>query len=186
VLSAQVLIAVCLTSCSFFSRTKSQFYSLERVPGTVVSVRGLPIGIDSVELPPGFDRREIIVRKANQQLEVRETQQWSAALEPMVLHTLAFDLAGRLPEGMVILPGAAKPGAAMRSIDVVFEELAAGPERNVILDAHWVLREAGVSNHERIVIDIDSLDSAQIATGVSRAVAALADRIAAGLTTSGA
>lgn len=174
-----ILLTILLAGCSFFSKSKSTFYSLDRIAPTaaVANVRGKPIGID-LELPPGFDRREIVVRKANQQLDVRANQQWSAGLQPLVLHTLAFDLASRLPAGMIILPGEAKP-AAMRPVDVMVEELSAGPEKNVVLDARWIL--AGSAHHERITMDIASLDSAEIATGFSRAIAALADRIAAGV-----
>jgi uncharacterized lipoprotein YmbA len=163
-----------LAGCSFFSRTKSQIYTLDRIPGTVVNVRGTPIGIDSVELPPGFDRKEVVVRKANNQLDVRATQQWSATLGDLVLHTLAFDLASRLPAGMVILPGEAKP-AAMRAIDVVFAEIAAGPDSRVTIDAVW-----DRTHHEHIEVPITSLDSANVASGVSQALATLADRIAHG------
>jgi uncharacterized lipoprotein YmbA len=177
--SARFLAILLLTGCSFFSKSKSTFYSLDRIPpaAPVATISGSPLGID-LELPPGFDRREVVVRKANQQLEIRASQQWSADLQPLVLHTLAFDLASRLPAGMIILPGEAKP-AAMRSMDVMVEELSAGPERVVVLDARWIL--AGAAHHERITMDIASLDSAEIATGFSRAIAALADRIAAGL-----
>ena len=184
--------ALCLLSsalfvaCGFFSRSQPKFYSLDRLPPStpVASISGTPIAIDSIELPPGFDRRDIVVRKANQELEVRGANQWSASLEPLVLHTLAFDLASRLPTGFVILPGAAKPLSPTRSIDVVFEELAAGPDAKVVLDARWSLRTAsvpGVTTHERIEIPIDSLDSASIASGISRALAALADRMASGV-----
>jgi len=169
---------ILLTGCSFFSRTKSQIYSLDRIPGTVVNVHGVPIGINSIELPPGFDRKEVVARKANNQLDVRATQQWSAPLGQLVLHTLAFDLAVRLPAGMVILPGEAKP-AAMRSIDLAFEELAAGPDTKVVLDAHWSV--SSVARHERIEVPIASLDSTAIASGMSQALAALADRIVAPL-----
>jgi uncharacterized lipoprotein YmbA len=180
-----VFVALLLLSgCSFFSRTKNDIYSLDRIPGTPLPTplptstiaRGTPIGLESLELPPGLDRREIVVRKADHQLEIRPNELWSAGLQTAVLHTLAFDLASRLPEGMVILPGQVKP-AGMRSIDVVFEELAAGPEQKVILDARWKLGEA--SHHETIAVDIPSLDSKNVATGMSQAIAALADRIAA-------
>lgn len=169
-----------LAGCGFFSRTKNTFYSLERIApsGGVAAVRGTPIGIDSVQLPPGFDRREVVVRQPNQKLDVRSTQQWSASLQEMVVHTLAFDLANRLPEGMVVLPGEAKP-ASMRTLDVVVEEFAAGPTNAVALDARWVL--GGITHHERVGIDIASLDSAQVADGMSRALATLADRIVAAI-----
>ena len=195
---AQALGVVALltfaTGCSFFSKSQSRFYSLDRLPpagaasasapapASTTGVRATPLGIDGIELPPGLDRREIVVRKADHQTEIRSAEQWSAGFQELALHTLAFDLADRLPEGSVILPGEAKPLAPMRSIDVVFEELAAGPESAVVLDARWVLRENGrpdVTHHERLTVAIPSLKSADVATGVSQALAMLADRMAA-------
>ena len=173
-----VLPLLLLASCSFFSKSQSKYYSLDRIPpatAPAASARGtVPVGIDNVELPPGLDRREIVVRKANQQLEIRSAEQWSASFQPLVLHTLAYDLADRMPEGTVILPGASKP-ATMQPIDVVFEELAAGPSNVVTLDCHWT--EGNVAHREHITVDIPSLDSANIASGISRALGMLADRL---------
>jgi uncharacterized lipoprotein YmbA len=174
-------LVLLLAACGFFSRTKSRYYTLDRIPptGAVASVTGAPIAIDVVELPPGVDRREMIVHKADQQLDVRTSELWSAPLEASVLHTLAFDLADRLPEGMVILPGQAKPLTATRSISLVIEDLAAGPENRITLDARWILDTT--SHHERIAIDISALDGKSIASGVSQALATLADRMVAQL-----
>lgn len=177
-------LAMAISGCSFLSSKPSRFYSLDRVPpAAITSVRGLPIGIDVV-LPPGVDRKEVVVRQADHRLEIRGREQWTASLQPLVLHTLASDLADRLPEGMVILPGQARPVSAMRSIDVVFEELAPGPDRAVVLDARWTLREPGrsdLAHHEHIAVDIPSFDSANIAAGMSQALATLADRVVAQL-----
>ena len=180
------LVSLLLAGCGFFSKSQSKFYSLDRLPPAAppAAVHGLPVAIDSVELPPGLDRREIVVRLANQQLQVRSAEQWSASLQPLVLHTLAYDLADRLPEGMVILPGASRPSGLLRAIDVVFEEFTAGPDAKVVLDGRWVVRVSGqpeVTHHERVSIDIPSLDSANVASGTSQAIAAFADRMAAGL-----
>jgi uncharacterized lipoprotein YmbA len=180
------ILSLLLASCGFFSKSQSKFYSLDRIPPSAppAAVRGLPVAIDGVELPPGLDRREIVVRLANQQLQVRSAEQWSASLQPLVLHTLAFDLADRLPEGMVILPGAARPSGLLRAVDVIVESLDAGPDAKVVLDGRWIVRVSGqsdVTHHERISIDIPSLDSANVASGTSQAIAALADRMAAGL-----
>jgi uncharacterized lipoprotein YmbA len=181
-------LSLMTAGCSFFSHTQSRFYSLDRIApaaSPAASVRGLPLGIDGIELPPGLDRREIVVRQADHRLDVRSAELWSASLQPLVLHTLAFDLAGRLPNGMMILPGESKP-AALRSIDVVFEELAAGPDAKVVLDARWIVRESGkpdIARREQIAVDIASLDSANIAAGMSQALAMLADRMAASVVT---
>jgi uncharacterized lipoprotein YmbA len=176
-----LLVALLVANgCSFFSKSKNTIYSLDPIaPAAPVAKRGTAVAIETIELPPGIDRREIVVRKANRQLDVRTNELWPANLQPLVLHALAFDLASRLPEGMVVLPGESRPVAAPRGIDVVFEELTAGPENRVTLDARWTL--AGVSHHEQIPIDIPSLDSGAVATGMSQALAALADRIAAGM-----
>ncbi len=179
-----VLLVPLIGACGFFSRPKNQFYSLDTIPaGTApAGVAGAPIGIDTIELPPGLDRRGIVVRDADQKVEVRGTHQWTAPLEEMVLHTLAFDLANRLPEGTVILPGQPRPAGAIRSISVAFEDLAPGPEPVFILDARWTLTEAGgakVTHHERIPIQMTSMDSANVAASMSQALAALADRMSA-------
>ena len=176
------LICVLAASCSFFSRPKNTFYSLETLPAATPiaagAPRGVPIGIDALELPPGLDRRGIVLRGADHKVEVRGTNQWTSDLQEMVLHTLAFDLANRLPEGMVVLPGQPKP-SAMRSISVAFDELAAGPDPAFVLDARWTLGE--VAHHERITMPLQSLDSPAIVTAMNQALATLADRIAAGV-----
>lgn len=167
--------------CGIFGRgPKNQFYDLHtiapaaKIPGS----GGAPVGIDGLELPPGYDRKEIMIRGANNRLEVRGNHQWAGPLEDMVIHTLAFDLAERLPEGAIVLPGQAKP-ATMRSVFVVLEELAPGPDNVFVLDARWTL--GTTTRRERITVPMQSLESAQIATALSQALAALADRMAARL-----
>jgi uncharacterized lipoprotein YmbA len=181
-----VALTVLLAGCGFLSRKKSSIFALERVAPAagVVGTSGVPVGVDVVELPPGLDRRDIVVKKENGRVEIRETDQWQSLLEPLVLHTVAFNLASRLPEGMVILPGQPIPTTAKRAIDLVFEEFAAGPEQRFTLDVRWTLRQSGVADragHERITVDLQSLDSAEVARGGSVALGMLADRIVAGL-----
>lgn len=184
--TAAVLVVLLLAGCGFFRQQKKNYYSLETLrPETPPVARtGVPIGIDAIELPPSIDRREIVVRQADGKRELRGSELWSAPIKTMTVHTLAFDLAGRLPEGMVILPGQAKPAAGMRSIYVVIEQFAAGPESVLVLDARWILRTPGaadLTHHERIDVPLSSLGSADIAAAMSRALATLADRIVAGL-----
>jgi len=181
----RLVVLLLFTGCGFFSKSSPpKLYSLDRIAPAAAAASAahtLPIGIDAVELPPGIDRKEVVVRQPDHRLEVRNSEQWSAPFKDLVLHTLAFDLAARLPVGTVIVPGETKP-AAMRSIDVAFEELAASSDRTVIADARWVVHEPGradVAHRDRIVVNVPSLDSAQIATGISQALAGLADRMAA-------
>jgi uncharacterized lipoprotein YmbA len=177
-----VLLSLSLAAgCGILKRPPNQFYSLATVPGTVQQTTGLPLGIDGIELPPGFDRRGIILHDADHKLEVRGTHQWAAPLEEMVIHTLAFDLASRLPAGMVVLPGQAKP-AAMRSLYVTFSDLAPGPDNVFVLDARWTLTTTGQpeqSGHERITVPMPSDESPAVVDAMSSALGTLADRIAA-------
>jgi uncharacterized lipoprotein YmbA len=175
-----------LGGCGLLRPQQKQYFSLDTIPPAAprVAIAGLPIGVDTVELPPQIDRREIVLRESNGRLNLRGTELWSAPLKAMVVHTLAFDLAGRLPEGMIVLPGQGKPVGVTRSIYVVVEEFGAGPDPVLVLDARWILRNPGVADsirHERIDVPIGSLDRAQIASAMSRALATLADRIAAAL-----
>jgi uncharacterized lipoprotein YmbA len=177
----RLLVLVLLTGCAIFSRTKNSFYSLETIgpdTPTRATVSGAPIAIDGIELPPGIDRREIVVRNGNEQLDIRGTQVWAGPLEDMVIHTLAFDLAKRLPNGAVVLPGAVKPATA-RPMVIVFEDLAARADRTFVLDAR--LTTGTTTRHERITVPLQSLDSAKIVAGMSDALSELADRIVAGM-----
>ena len=180
------LLVLALGGCGLMKRADVHNYALATMPPAAppFALGGMPIGIGAVELPPGLDRREIVVRDADHRLDVRGTELWAAPLETMVLHTFAFDLADRLPEGMVVLPGQVQPAGGQRSIDLVFADLAAGPDAVLVLDVHWTVRSspsgpAELAGHERLSEPLDSLDSASIAAGTSRALATLADRLVA-------
>ena len=175
-----------LAGCGFLKRNPNQFYSLEVIkaaapaPAPAAATAVAPIGVDSVELPPGIDRREIVVRGADNKLELRGTQLWAAPLEDMVIHTLAFDLASRLPEGSVVLPGQPRP-SGVRPVSIVFEDLAAGADNVFVLDARWTIGVGAASRHERITVTMASKESAEVVAAMSNALAQLADRIAPAL-----
>jgi uncharacterized lipoprotein YmbA len=180
---AATIFCILAAGCGFLSSKPSHFYSIDTIPPTapVTDLRGSLVGVEVV-LPPGLNRKEIVVRQANHGLEVRGREQWTATLEPLVLHVLAFDLASRLPAGEVVLPGESAPEGAVRTIDVAFEELAPGPAKSVVLDAQWTLHNvpggSDATHREQIAVEIPTFSSPDIATGMSQAVATLADRIA--------
>lgn len=189
------LALVAAGGCGLMKRAEVHTYELSVAPGaapasgpgaaaTAWAPPALPVGIGTVKLPPGLDRRELVVRTAGHQLDVRGTELWSAPLETLVLHTLAFDLAQRLPPGAVVLPGQVQPAGGQRSLELVFVELAAGPEPVLLADVHWTLRAAPAgpperAGHERLSEPLDSLAGGAIAAGTSRALGRLADRLAA-------
>jgi uncharacterized lipoprotein YmbA len=182
--------AACLllfaAGCSFLKRPDNRFFSLDVVgpAGPAAARAGGAVVLAGVELPPGLDRREIVVRGANHEIQVRGTHQWTTPLGEMVLHTLAFDLARRLPDGMMVLPGQPKPAASARSLSIVLEDIAPGNDRVFVLDAHWTLGTPGAAaraGHEHITVTMDSMESPAIAAAMSNALGTLADRLAAQL-----
>jgi uncharacterized lipoprotein YmbA len=175
-LSAALLL-VLFAGCGFLKSKPNQLFSLQTMgPDAPIAATTTRVAIEGIELPPGLDRREIAVRGDDGQLEVRGTQLWAGPLEDMVIHTLAFDLAKRLPEGMVVLPGQGKPTGTVRTIFVVFEDLAAGKDRTFVLDAR--LTSGTTTWHERITVPMESMDSADVALAMSTALSTLADRVA--------
>jgi uncharacterized lipoprotein YmbA len=190
-LVALVLSGSGLTACGLMKRPQIRTFTLTPMPPasavqTTAAPGVVPLGFSVAELPPGLDRQDVVVRAGEHRLDVRGTDLWSARLGPLVLHTLAVDLSERLPRGGVVLPGQTVPAGGVRSLDLAFAELAAGPEPQVVLDVRWSLAAGGagapaLTGEERVVEPIDSLDSASVAAGLSRALAALADRLAARL-----
>lgn len=181
-----ILLCVLVSGCGFFGRSKNKFYSLDTIPpqpAAVASIGGTPLGVDGIELPPGIDRREVVTLGENHTVNISGSNLWASPLEEMVIHTVAFNLAGRLPEGMVILPGQAKP-TAMRALYVTFEELSAGPNGEFVLDARWVVTAPGtpeLAGRDRVTIAGAGKDPAQVVAAMSNALAQLADRIVAKL-----
>ena len=52
-----LLLATLAAGCGFLSRSKPRIYSLERIAPAAAAAgaaRGLPVGIDVLELPPPF------------------------------------------------------------------------------------------------------------------------------------
>lgn len=174
-----------LAGCSFFSKSEPRLFALEVIPPATASPLGaapaLPLGIDSLTLPPALERREVVVEKEGA-LDVRREDLWAAPLADLVLHTLSFDLAARLPEGSVVLPGEPRPTATLPLV-LTFEELTAGPDRRLVLDVRWTAGDA--LGRERLEIPTASLDTADIVTATSVALAELADRLVAALAAAG-
>lgn len=180
-LALTLTAAILLNGCGFFSRPEVRYFSLETIePETgIVSIEGSPVAIEALELPPGLDRRGLVLREESPALTIRETDLWAAPFETMVLHTLAHDVAARIPPGMIVLPGQTKPAGAVRPIEVVFEEIAAGPDDELRLIAHVEI--GGTTTVERVTEPMGSLASDEVAMATSRALAVLADRIVARL-----
>jgi uncharacterized lipoprotein YmbA len=174
-----------------------RFISLSTMaPGTVRPVGGAgttaPIALGAIRLPPDLDRLALVRRMDANRLDINGTVQWGGPLDELIRHTLAYDLAARLPQGEFILPGVPKPRAGdLRVLLVTFQAFSAGPDNRVTLLAHWDLVDAHtqrtlVAGDAKIDVQAGSSHGGDIAAAMSRALAELADQAASEIHNSGA
>jgi uncharacterized protein len=180
--SLGLLVLLLLAGCA--TSPKSRFYALEPVPGGRIAepVSGPPIVVDAVHLPDVLDRLALVRRAGPTQLQISDTDRWAAPLDGMSRRVLAWDLAARLPMGLVVAPDAPKPPDAARGLVVSVERFDADAAGQVRLDAVWTLlagspQKPVIERRETILVDGADRFASEPAA-MSRALGLLADRIA--------
>lgn len=182
-LACTVILAGCGTS------PPTRFIALNtEIPGPAHPVGGAgtepAIALGAIHLPPDLDRLALVRRLGANRLDIDGTVQWGGPLDELIEHTLAFDLAARLPQGEFILPGAPKPRAGnLRFVLVTFQTFSAGPDNRVALLAHWELADARTKTtiaggDAKISVQADSSKGGDIAGAMSQALGEFADQIA--------
>lgn len=177
------LILVFLMGCA--SSPKTNFYTLNVIPASTDRTRiSFPVQVAAVHLPPSLDRREMVRLSSENQVEIMDTDRWSAALDEMVRNVLSQDLAARLPEGTVILPQAPAPRNTAKLV-VAIAQFGPDANGNVRLDGSWTLLAAGAespASKRDVQISAGPAPTADAtAAAMSRALSELANDIAAGL-----
>ena len=177
--------ALLLAGCG--SSPPSKFYVLTADPVPQRSWTGAPktVALGRVSLPGALDRPQIARRKGGNEIVFSDEERWAGPLDDMVRRVLADDLAARLPAGVTLIESAAKPPPGV-TIAVEVSRFDAAESGNVTLAARWEAlgptgRPLGPARESTIVEPGSGKDTPAVATTMSRAVAALAARIAAGL-----
>jgi uncharacterized lipoprotein YmbA len=185
-LGGALMLAGLLSACG--TSPPSHYFVLSAQPdpapaGTAVAVRTVALG--AVRLPEALDRPEMARRLGPNQLEYAETDRWAGPLDDMVRRILASDLQPLLPPGTVVVSAdSATPADATVAVNITrFDADKAG---RVTLHASWEIldKNARVVSPPRavgVVLPAAGADAAAVAATMSRAVAGLADNIAAGL-----
>lgn len=183
---ARWLLLVSLCGCS--SSPPTSFYMLEPVApeAGVVEAGGGPIAVGRVTLPPELERDELVRWEGAHSLDVASTERWAAPLATLVRRTLALDLAARLPDELVRVPGQPGVDSAARYVVVSFAAFDAGPDGEVAIGARWCLtgdeaEEPLLVRDEELVVAAASTSGADVAAALSAGLGELADRIAAAL-----
>lgn len=179
--AAVVALLIALAGCA--SSPPSSFYSLQPRPGDGErpALAGPPLAVTDVSMPPALQRQAMVRRGPDSAVEIRGTERWAGPLDRMIQRTLAFDLAARLAEGAVLLPGQPGPAGGARRLVLVVERFSPGPDERVVLAARWTLLarggEALVSRDETIRAPMASPAAGDAAEAMSDALAELSSRI---------
>jgi uncharacterized lipoprotein YmbA len=153
------------------------------MPGTHLTGYQAPaLRIDTLSVPAGWDRAEILAPAADGILRISDFDQWSAPLAQMVRQTLSDDLAERLPPASVIYPRLPKSSGAL-GVDVDILEFRASASQ-ASMQASWlIVPSLGSQSAKRSVASLQrplsSADPAAIARAWSELIGRLADAIAA-------
>jgi len=184
VLSAQ-LIAGTLAACS--SSPPSHYYvlSAQSDPAAVrrIGHLGRTVAVGAVKLPGALDRPQIARRLGPNQLEYAESERWAGPIDDMTRRVLSTDLRTRLPASTTMIADDS-PTPADMTIAIEMSRFDADNEGRVALDASWEILDkngkvVGVPRQQKIVEPVIGPDAAAVAAAMSRALAGLADNIAA-------
>jgi uncharacterized protein len=192
VLGAALLVAGIPAACS--SSPPSHYYVLS-AESDLAAVRqvGRPwrtLAVGAVRLPGALDRPQIAWRLGPNQLEYAEAERWAGPLDDMTRRVLSADLQPLLPVGTTLV-AADSPASADMTIAIEIVRFDADKEGRVALDASWEIlgtssKVIGLPREEKIIEPGTGSDAAAVAATMSRALATLADKIAAGIGRSGA
>ena len=184
---ATLLLGVALLLAGCGASPPSKFYVLtaDPVPQRAWTAAAKTVALGRVSLPGALDRPQIARRKAGNEIVFSEEERWAGPLDDMVRRVLADDLAARLPAGVSLIESAATtpPGVTLA---VEVSRFDADESGAVTLTARWETlgptgRPLGPARESAIVEPGSGKDAPAVVTAMSRAVATLAARIAAGL-----
>jgi uncharacterized lipoprotein YmbA len=176
------VLAACATSAP------TRYYTLNPIPPTVTAASrtGDSVWIARVIVPKTLDRTQLVRRVSANRLDVSENNRWAAPLDDMVRRVLSQDLATRLPENMVIQPDEPLSLGRLRRITVDLGTFESDLDGHIVLNVQWTVEssdnaEMQLRRDEHISVDGGSGIPDAVSAGMSRALAILADRMAAAL-----
>lgn len=185
ILAAILLVAACGSS------PPTQFYRLAVIsPGSRTEQPiPAPVTLAMVHIPPSLDRAELVRQTGQTQVSIQSQDRWAGSLSDMIRDVLSQDLASRLPSGAVIPPDA--PAAAdMRGIVVTIVEFGPDGQKQIRFAGDWSILPEGAKTPAlrrdfALTLPWSGAGGADQAEAMSRALAQLADAIAAALSEKG-
>ena len=190
--TAILAMAAVLCGCVVGSSTKTSFYALSAEPAQVRDAAAPVAGADvtsvavwQVAIPEIADRRHMVVRSSANRVEVSEQHQWAEPLKLGIARVLARDLEARLGPGYIVSAGQPVAGAPQLRVFVDFRRFEAVAGEGVTVEALWSVRPSrGEPRAGRSLAAEQAAagDYAGIAAAYSRALARVAQDMAASVT----
>lgn len=163
--------AVSLTVAACASTPPTRFYILEPLPaaGTTAASHEPKriIGVGPIALAALLERKQLVIRAADQSIEISEQHQWAAPLRDNITQTLTENLTTLLPEDLVkAYPWSAYGRADYRLlVDVIRFDAMPGQAAN--LEANWAVmaeKNHGIVRHGQVSMSLPLSDSSYAAS----------------------
>ncbi len=178
-------LAILLAGCGSSPPSKFYVLTVDPAPPRAASASANTVALGRITLPGALDRPQIARRRGGNEIVFSEEERWAGPLDDMMRRVLADDLAARLPAGVMLVESSAKPppGATI-ALDV--SRFDADESGSVTVTARWEAlgrngAPLGAPRESTIVEPGSGSGAAVVVATMSRAVAALAARIAGGL-----
>ncbi|MGE0226151.1 MAG: membrane integrity-associated transporter subunit PqiC [Acetobacteraceae bacterium] len=145
-----------------------------------------PLQVGRVTLPSSLDRRSLVTGGEGVSVNVSDRERWIAPLPELVRRALTEDLRNRLGTAAVLTPGDPLPPKGARTLALNVQDFMVNADGEVVLTSDWTVEsrvagEPAFTEHSTVTARAASMAGGDVAEGMSRALALLADRMAARL-----
>jgi len=176
------LVGCALAGCG--SSPPTRFYILNDIaPSAAVPAVSNPIAVrvEPLAIAAEVDRPELVTRSGPNRVHVAGSERWAAPLPEQIRRVLSDDLAARLPPGLVANVDEPPSSEPRRSLSIAINEFYGDDSCGVSLRASWSLANPHaqiLNGTEQVQIPASTPCSGELPAAMSRALAALADRLA--------
>lgn len=165
----------------------TRFYILNDIaPATPASAPAtattpVPVQLGAVAIAPELDRPELVTRLDPNRVHVADFERWAAPLADQIRRVLSDDLAARMAPGLMLSADEPAGSEPRRTLSIAIDEFYGDDSCAISLRAGWSLSRpnaASLHGTEQLQLPGSASCGEQLPAAMSRALAALADRLA--------
>ncbi len=127
----------------------TRFYLLNALPATTVPIAGAPtqpplgVGLAPVNLPQYLERPQIVVRVAQNRLDLNEFDNWGGSLEKNMTRVLAANLSMLLGSPEIQIANVRQSDRYDAYVEIRVMRFERGPDARAVLHTQWRLYGPG-------------------------------------------